>query len=131
MRTIKFRGKGVLRGQWAYGLLAMLDETSWGLLGKIYSHEDEEITTIIDGNTIGQFTGLFDINGKEIYEGDILALAGVETERLEVRFVRGVFAFLWGGNLEEEAPIDQPTHCCVEVIGNIHDNPELLKGGDQ
>ena len=46
---------------------------------------------------------------------------------LEVRFVRGVFAFLWNGNLDDEAPINAPTHEWAEVIGNIHDNPKLLK----
>lgn len=141
MRTIKFRGKRIINDDWIYGDLfreialtptgrkrkseyngfwAIQAETSDGI--KSYS---------VDTKTIGQFTSLFDINGKEIYEGDILALAGVETERLEVRFVRGVFAFLWNGNLEEECPLDAPTHCCVEVIGNIHDNPKLLEGGTQ
>ena len=46
---------------------------------------------------------------------------------LEVRFVRGVFAFLWNGNLDNECPINAPTHEWAHVIGNIHDNPELIK----
>jgi phage uncharacterized protein TIGR01671 len=122
MRTIKFRAKRLMNGSWVYGDLHLL-------AAHPHIHPTKGVSYLIKEDTIGQFTSLFDNNGKEIYEGDILALAGVETERLEVRFVRGVFAFLWNGNLDEECPLDAPTHCCVEVIGNIHDNPELLKGG--
>lgn len=122
MRTIKFRAKRLMDGSWVYGDLHLLASHP-------HIHPAKGISYLIKEDTIGQFTSLFDNNGKEIYEGDILALAGVETERLEVRFVRGVFAFLWNGNLDDECPLNEPTHCCVEVIGNIHDNQELLKGG--
>lgn len=136
MRTIKFRGKAIEPSLgWIYGDLVQISNS----YPDIHRYKDTiEVNgekckryelSKVNPDTVGQFTSLFDNNGKEIYEGDILALVGVETERLEVRFVRGVFAFLWNGNLEEECPLDEPTHCCVEVIGNIHDNPELLKGG--
>lgn len=124
MRTIKFRAKRLMNGSWVYGDLHLL-------AAHPHIHPAKGFSYLIKEDTIGQFTSLFDKNGKEIYEGDILALAGVESERLEVRFVRGVFAFLWNGNLDDECPLDAPTHCCVEVIGNIHDNPELLKGGEK
>lgn len=74
--------------------------------------------------TIGQDTSLRDKFGKPIFEGDILR-AGSEKTLLEVRFVRGVFAFLWNGNLDDEFPCNAPTQEWAEVIGNIHDNPEL------
>ena len=138
MRTIKFRGKAIEPSLgWIYGDLVQISNS----YPDIHRYKDTiEVNgekckryelSKVNPDTVGQFTSLFDNNGKEIYEGDILALVGVETERLEVRFVRGVFAFLWNGKLEEECPLDAPTHCCVEVIGNIHDNPELLKGGAQ
>ncbi len=76
--------------------------------------------------TVGQFTSLYDKNGKEIFEGDILKVDGCR-HRIEVRFVRGVFAFLWDGNLDDEFPTGSPTQEWAEVIGNIHDNPELIK----
>ena len=91
--------------------------------------QDSDRPTWVEPDTIGQFTSLYDKNRKEIYEGDILKAGDIEL--LEVRFVRGVFAFLWNGNLDEEFPTSYPTHEWAEVIGNIHDNPELLKGGEK
>lgn len=84
----------------------------------------------VDPATVGQFTSLYDKNHNEIYEGDILAAQGID-EKLEVRFVRGVFAFLWNGDLDNEFPTGSPTHEWAEVVGNIHDNFELLKKGDK
>ena len=46
---------------------------------------------------------------------------------LEVRFVRGVFAFLWNGDLDDECTTGSPTHEWATVVGNIHDNPDLIK----
>lgn len=138
MRTIKFRGKRCDNGEWAYGYYARLrnEFKEWHC---IMTEEDASenyikdcngynmLYTPVNHNTVGQFTGLLDKNGKEIYEGDILKASDVGL--LEVRFVRGVFAFLWNGNLDDEFPTGSPTHEWAEVIGNIHDNPELLKGG--
>ena len=127
MRVIKFRGKKSSNGDWIYGSLvsskdigiAIYFQTGNGMVKTmdwVYVKED----------TIGQFTSLYDKNGKEIYEGDILKVQGTD-EKIEVRFVRGVFAFLWNGDLDNEAPINAPTQEWAEVIGNIHDNPTLLK----
>ena len=57
---------------------------------------------------------------------DILR-AGEEKTLLEVRFVRGVFAFLWNGDLDDEFPCNAPTQEWAEVVGNIHDNPKMIK----
>ena len=122
MKTIKFRAQDIASNKW--------------LFGDIRHHKNDVCIFEQGGNkgeqvkpeTVGQFTSLKDKYGYEIYEGDIIAVRGVE-EKLEVRFVRGVFAFLWNGNLDNEFPTGSPTHEWAEVIGNIHDNPELLEEG--
>lgn len=138
MRVIKFRGKTKEKSpkwaevspvRWVYGNLQVPSGEGVGYYmwdkidGSLYQVE-------VDPETIGEFTSLYDKSGNEIYEGDILAFHESYSDFsdvLEVRFVRGVFAFLWNGNLDNECPINAPTHEWAHVIGNIHDNPELIK----
>ena len=127
MRTIKFRGKPIkgeqLYENFVYGYLAKYASGVYNILVPIqWGFENYEI----DPETIGQFTGLIDKNGNEIFEGDILDFNGLT---VEVRFLRGVFALLVNGNLYDELGVDCRTDLYAKVIGNIHDNPELLKGG--
>lgn len=150
MRTIKFRGKDTETGKWVYGFYLRLEDTfrkpiegKERITNRIYTGFADSCVapTIgydfsgdwyeVDPDTIGQFTSLYDRNKKEIYEGDLLKLQDDDTGLIEVRFVRGVFAFLWQGNLDDEMPINAPTHEWATIVGNIHDNPELLKGGAQ
>ncbi|MBO4499174.1 MAG: hypothetical protein J5732_02845 [Bacteroidaceae bacterium] len=121
MRTIKFRAQDIASNKWLYGDLRYHSKDvcifeQGGTKGEQVKPE-----------TVGQFTGLKDKKGREIYEGDILGIGALTKERLEVRFVRGVFAFLWNGSLDDEFPTGSPTHEWAEVIGNIHDNPEMIK----
>ena len=130
MRTIKFRGK-TDNGEWIKGNLVRYREDDGEEVTCIVGDKRNEVDAClefvpVDPNTVGQFTSLFDKNHQEIYEGDVL-MAGDERTKLEVRFVRGVFAFLWDGNLDDEFPTGSPTHEWAKVVGNIHDNPKLLK----
>ena len=134
MRTIKFRGKSIdgklpngeeLYGKFVYGNLLINKNVVCRILVPIdFGFENYMVAP----HTIGQFTGLYDKNGNEIYEGDILDFNGL---KIEVRFVRGVFALLCKGDLDQELCGDCRTDLFAKVIGNIHDNPELLKGGEQ
>ena len=123
MRPIKFRGKDRRTGRWYYGNLYVKDTR-----GRTHICTPERGCFDIDPDTIGQFTGLYACDGKEIFEGDILDFNGLI---VEVRFVRGVFALLVNGDLDNELCGDCRTDIFAKVIGNIHDNPELLKGGEE
>ena len=120
MRTIKFRGKDRRTGKWYYGNLYVKDTR-----GRTHICTPERGCFDIDPETVGQFIGLYDKDGKEIYEGDILDFNGF---KIEVRFVRGIFALLCNGDLDNGLCGDCRTDMFAKVIGNIHDNPELLKG---
>ena len=135
MRVIKFRGKRTITHDWAYGSLIEVENDNF-ICGKTDMEQDghhirqtTDMPLEVDSDTIGQFTSLYDKNGKEIYEGDIIRL-NEEKDLIEVRFVRGVFAFLWNGNLDDEFPCNAPTQEWAEVIGNIHDNPKLIQRFD-
>ena len=126
MRAIKFRGKSILTDEWFYGdLVHSADKKRTAILVNDKDSYDEcEVVP----ETIGQFTSLYDCYGKEIFEGDILDFNGLT---VEVRFVRGAFALLVNGNLDDELCGDCRTDLFAKVIGNVYENPDILKGGEQ
>lgn len=131
MREILFRGKRIDNGEWVEGSF-------------VYWPEEDEVDTIVNfdnvdfpGNvfgdhvevhreTVGQFTGMFDAGGKKIFEGDIMttAVGGLKINTGVVEFSDGAFGLRCISG-------DALFLCFVAgsfmVIGNIHDNPELMK----
>ena len=131
MRTIKFRARRK-NGKWVVGNFInhfstyfKTEERHSIFLPKPENDNGGYWVEDIDPETVGQFTSLHDCDGKEIFEGDILDFNGLT---VEVRFVRGVFAFLANGDLDEELCGDCRTDLFAKVIGNVYENPDILKG---
>ena len=129
MRPIKFRGYNAWKNEWRHGFY-LQDRGAHLIVPDMLAPASDALPYEVVPESIGQFTGLKDKNGKNIYEGDIIGVKGIP-ERIEVRFVRGVFAFLWGGDLDDELPTGSPTHEWAVVIGNMFEHPELLRRGKQ
>ena len=182
-RVIKFRGKHIDTEKWNYGDFRQLDNSC-----AIVEHY--HTARPIDPNTVGQFTGLYDKNGKEIYEGDILqfddncgiwidsvvferGLFGLDIHPKQIKNPEGwdktydkVMSRWWSSKWGYEefgtaftyrTPLAKSTlyegkmedyenseyykihkqhgfgeyYVFADIVGNIHDNPELMKGGEK
>lgn len=130
MRTIKFRGKRLHNGKWVCGYLSDVDNTPIGKVGIINSKPFSgcEESTMVIAESIGQFTGLHDKNGNEIYEGDIVSIEAIKSRINKVVEWNSERA-CWDAGGENR--IDLYAFCYCEVIGNIYDNSELLEGGEE
>lgn len=122
MRQVKFRGRKS-NGEWIYGDLVhnVGVGASTALIFPEEAHDSWD-RYIIDAHTIGQFTGLHDKNGKEIFEGDIVSLTADKESKNWVRPIKWLGAGFTFGDI---FPLNYPSSC-YEIVGNIHDNPELL-----
>ena len=135
MREIKFRGKRLDNGEWIKGNSIVREGDALficPLTGvAIIKSEFYNLFTEVAPATVGQYTGLIDKNGREIYEGDIIGGSNGSINGWEWPFKSEI---KWN---DEECGFNTPnwgymdsTHY-YNVLGNIHDNPELLKGGEQ
>ncbi len=141
-REILFRGKRVDNGEWVYGLL-LVNKLGAYIITEENPHECTQYGYIeideysrVDPETVGQKSGLKERPGtKDIWQGDIVKITLMDTIRDKpiisdtclVEFRDGMFGVRWG-NDEHFIPLAQfSPGTIIEVIGTIHDNPELLE----
>lgn len=143
MKEIKFRGKRLDNGEWVYGSFLSIEDTYF-IIEQVdfdFDYRTEHnafwfdcTEKEVDPATVGQYTGLKDKNGKDIYEGDVMEIPETEFNAEiigRVLFEEDAYyiiplrgGHLWGlhWSLRKHD---------AKIIGNIHDNPELLKGGEK
>ena len=149
MREVLFRGKRKYNGEWVYGNYCGAEYlTSDGIEHLIIEVPRSGSSARVLPETVGQYTGLTDKNGKKIFEGDIVK--ATITSNMEIGDytkadigvvgydnigVLGIVKYydngvpVWSDIIHELELSGAVIDYSFEVIGNIHDNPELLKGG--
>ena len=130
-REILFRGKRKDNGEWIYGSLVKYYYKSFIVPDNVdYTymlHTMFQEAREVDPKTVGQYTGLNDVSGRKIFEGDILSVlyASIENgsffEHMDVYYELDYAQYYVGYRELYEVSNNS------EVIGNIHDNPELLE----
>ena len=120
MRDILFRGKRTDNGKWVYGLLCRVGDTYANI-----RRMDTEVLYSVLTNTIGQFTGLTDKNGKKIFEGDIISCGYLCDFFVEYSEEDAEYWANFGDSIGSLHTYFDPKR--ATVIGNIYDNPELLE----
>lgn len=132
MREILFRGKRTYNGRWIYGSLVV---DSSGNTYIVWEYESckgvkqsiSSKTISVIPSTVGQYTGLTDKNGVKIFEGDIVAIEN-EGVYAAIKYNDSNAAF-YVEDEDHEEYLGEAWETDVVIIGNVHDNPELLKGG--
>lgn len=132
MRDILFRGKHTKSSEFVEGSLLVFPNTGRTKILR-WNQADLDFDQIeVIPKTVGQYTGSTDKNGKCIFEGDILQFdyigknLGVNGISF-VSFQNSKFGVEWGCH-KEFVCLDGFSNTTIEIIGNIHDNPELLGG---
>lgn len=129
MRKVKFRGKRMDNDAWVYGYLIGED----AIVGEIVDWDSEYFCTEfwykVDPETVGQYTGLKDNNGRKIYKGDIVRWSysdGALPHWIEWSDINAGFAIVSDSEGHRMYEFDMSDLHEAELIGNIYDNPEII-----
>lgn len=135
MREIVFRGKDINNKGWVYGALVQqqddpLREKTLIISYSNYQYGDfsEAVIHEVDPETVGQYTGFVDKNGKKIFEGDIVSIYNSKAFLFAVAWNDNHYILKCTTNSVSDKilnVIESPED--VKVVGNIYDNPELIK----
>lgn len=124
MRAIKFRSQRSYDGKWVYG---DLENSPIGKFCRIHEYKENGYykgAVDVDPETVGQFTGLQDAHGTDVYEGDIVRYQR-NNKTYQVVFKDGIF---WGEGENGNGCAAHFFPSC-EIVGNVIDNPELIEKG--
>jgi len=113
MRTIKFRGKRIKDGRWVYGYLSGACQ----ITTKLQSSEGNSVH-LVKRETIGQFTGLQDVDGKDIYEGDIVAPTKFKDKPNDVEYISN--GFYRTKQHKGQKYVNPLGSCEVKVVGDAY-----------
>lgn len=136
MREILFRGKRLDNGEWVQGYYDRWRENIY--ITENYHNTSMRTRFAVDPATVGQFTG-FTVNGTKVFEGDIISVFDVNETHGVTEFIGEVFMDSGSWLVSQSKTCDWYLHYLrdgrhsldeVKVIGNIHDNPELIGGAD-
>ena len=150
MRTIKFRGKSVDYGTWRYGSLIIHEDGSMAITGGANEFSSQLWSSQVHPKSVGQWTGMVDKNGVEIYEGDVVESCSelvrmydakptgeIVTSRSEIVWndfswaKKEIYDSRWTrswsnyGNVYNLVVNTLSTY--YEIVGNVVDNPELME----
>lgn len=133
MKDTEFRGKSLKDGEgWVYGDLRhyVKHADKWTIYDQTTDKE-----TIVDGNTVGQYTGLINADSIGIYEGDIVEVTSTRPQDYGRKMICSIewdsshACYVFVAKDRRRVICNTIADCELKTIGNIYDNPELLKNG--
>lgn len=129
METIIFRGKRIRGGEWVYGNY-FYDKDLPPYAPMICIYENEAIDMYaVSPSTVGQFTGLYDMHGKPIFEGDVCLCDRNINDHIDKKTFAIKFSPLdgwYGASKDGWSEFSGSAFECAEVIGNMYDHPDWL-----
>jgi len=131
VREILFRGKRLDNGKWVYGYLYITHTGEYEIGSYNKETNIEKYTYVVDPATVGQFTGLSDKHSEKIFEGDIVCRTWIYgLQEYKVCYDLDTAGFIGVHTDDAGFTTFNSDGDMFEVIGNIHDNPELLGDGE-